>query len=84
MSIIKKIKNPYSIFHKDNLWKSYAFIEGELAKAQAEVGIIPKKAAINILKNSTSLNTFNTITKLNIIKKIYKKDLKKLLIRNFR
>ncbi len=52
MSIIKKIKNPYSIFHKDNLWKSYALIEGELAKAQAEVGIIPKKAAINILKNS--------------------------------
>lgn len=52
MSKIKKIKNPYSIFHKDNLWKSYAFIEGELAKAQAEVGIIPKKAAINILKNT--------------------------------
>ena len=52
MSIVKKIKNPYSIFHKDNLWKSYAFIEGELAKAQAEVGIIPKKAAINILKNT--------------------------------
>ena len=52
MSIVKKIKNPYSIFHKDNLWKSYALIEGELAKAQAEVGIIPKKAAINILKNT--------------------------------
>ena len=66
MPTIKKIKNPSSMFNKDNLWKSYAIIEGELAKAQAEVGIIPKKAATNILKNSKlSDKEIKNIEKLN-------------------
>ena len=52
MTLIKKIDNPYKIFDRENLWDSYLKVEGELALAQSQVGIIPKKAAKEISKNA--------------------------------
>ena len=48
MTLIKKIDNPDKIFDRENLWDSYLKVEGELALAQSQVGIIPKKAAKEI------------------------------------
>ena len=47
-----KINDPDLIFSKANLWDSYLKVEGELAKAQSQIGLIPKKAAANIYKNA--------------------------------
>ena len=47
-----KINDPDLIFSKENLWDSYLKVEGELAKAQSQIGLIPKKAAANIYKNA--------------------------------
>ena len=52
MTLIKKIDNPDKIFDRENLWDSYLKVEGELALAQSQVGIIPKKAAKEISKNA--------------------------------
>ena len=47
-----KINDPDLIFSKESLWDSYLKVEGELAKAQSQIGLIPKKAAANIYKNA--------------------------------
>ena len=51
---MKNIKNiePEYLLLKENLWQSYANVEAEMAKAQSQVGIIPKQAAIIIKKKS--------------------------------
>ena len=38
-----KINDPDLIFSKENLWDSYLKVEGELAKAQSQIGLIPKR-----------------------------------------
>ena len=52
-----KQKNQYNIevktlFHEEILWQSYANVEAQMAIAQGQVGIIPKKFANIIYKNS--------------------------------
>ena len=51
---MKNIQNiePEYLLLKENLWQSYANVEAEMAKAQSQVGIIPKQAAIIIKKKS--------------------------------
>ena len=71
MKSLQKNNKTISVFNKYNLWKSYAIIEGELAKAQSQVGLIPKKVANNILKNSKLTN--NDIKKIEASYKITKR-----------
>ena len=44
-----------SLFKDEILWQSYANVEAQMAIAQSQVGIIPKKIAKKIL-NSSKLN----------------------------
>ena len=64
---MKNIKNiePEYLLLKNNLWQSYANVEAEMAKAQSQVGIIPKQAAIIIKKKSNfSKKNFAEVEKL--------------------
>ncbi len=56
---------PEYLLLKENLWQSYANVEAEMAKAQSQVGIIPKQAAIIIKKKSNfSKKNFAEVEKL--------------------
>ena len=64
---MKNIQNiePEYLLLKENLWQSYANVEAEMAKAQSQVGIIPKQAAIIIKKKSNfSKKNFAEVEKL--------------------
>ncbi len=83
---MKNIQNiePEYLLLKENLWQSYANVEAEMAKAQSQVGIIPKQAAIIIKKKSNfSKKNFaevekfqkkNKKTVLSIVKVLAKKS----------
>ena len=60
-----KINNPDLIFSKENLWDSYLKVEGELAKAQSQIGLITKKAAANIYKNAKYIKLIIKLCLLN-------------------
>tara|TARA_B100001121_G_scaffold303623_1_gene317825 strand:- start:67 stop:261 length:195 start_codon:yes stop_codon:yes gene_type:complete len=55
-------------------------IDGELINDKYKVRKIPTSIS---LKNSNSVSKFIINTKLSTINKTYKKDLKKILIKNF-
>jgi 3-carboxy-cis,cis-muconate cycloisomerase len=83
---MKNIQNiePEYLLLKENLWQSYANVEAEMAKAQSQVGIIPKQAAIIIKKKSNfskknfaeveKLQKKNKKTVLSIVKVLAKKS----------
>ncbi len=83
---MKNIQNiePEYLLLKENLWQSYANVEAEMAKAQSQVGIIPKQAAIIIKKKSNfskknfaeveKLQKKNNKTILSIVKVLAKKS----------
>jgi len=50
MKNIKKISDIQKL-KKETFWQSYSNVEAEMAIAQSQVGIIPKKAANVIKKN---------------------------------
>ena len=70
MKNIRKIELKH-LLKKETFWQSYSNVEAEMAIAQSQVGIIPKKAA-SVIKKKSKFSRKN-IADVEILQKKIKK-----------